>query len=104
MFLAEVSAQGVSEGQAVGGLKRKEKRKKSIEKWRCLNRKPRNAPDHGRPLRRRRFQTSKPWLLFLAFSTYLTPIASLGSMLAIIQIVNLRASATPVNNKDQPGP
>jgi hypothetical protein len=25
------------------------------------------------------------------------------SSLAIIQIVNLRASSTPVNNKDQPG-
>ncbi len=68
-----------------------------------MDRRLRNAADPGRSRRRRRFQTSKPWLLFLAFSTYLTPIASLGSMLAIIQIVNLRASSTPVNNKNQPG-
>jgi len=35
--------------------------------------KPRNAPDPG-PLRiLRRFHTSKPWLLYLPFSTYLTP-------------------------------
>ncbi len=40
--------------------------------------------------RRRRFHTRKPWLFFLAFSTYLKQIASSGPMLAIIQIVNLR--------------
>jgi hypothetical protein len=33
----------------------------------------------------------------------LTRIASRGPMLASIQIVNLRASSTPVNNKNQPG-
>ena len=49
------------------------------------------------------FQTSKPWLLFLAFSAYLTRIASPGPTLAIIQIVNLRASSTPVHNKNQHG-
>jgi hypothetical protein len=55
-------------------------------------------------LRRRiRFQSREMWLLFLAFSTYLTRIASPGPVLVIIQIVYLRASSTPVNNKDQPG-
>jgi hypothetical protein len=64
-------------------------------------RKLRNAPDPGRFRRRRRFQTRKPLLLFLAFSTYLTRIAAPGPMLASIQIVHLRASSTPVNIKNQ---
>jgi hypothetical protein len=98
-----VRASCLREGQAAGCLKRKEKRKSGIEKWSSVDRKPRNAADPGRLRRRRRFQTSKPWLLFLAFSTYLTQIASRGPVLAFIQIVNLRASSTPVNNKNQPG-
>jgi hypothetical protein len=53
--------------------------------------------------RRRRFQTSMPLLIFLAFSTCLTRIASPGPMSAFIQIVHLRASSTPVNNKNQHG-
>jgi hypothetical protein len=83
--------------------KERKKEKSGIEKWSSVDRKPRNAADPGRLLRRRRFQTSKKWLLFLAFSTYLTRIASPGPMLVIIQILNLRASSPPVNNKDQPG-
>ena len=64
----------------------------------------RNEADAGRFLRRRRFQTRKLWLLFLAFSTYLTRIASPSPMLAIIQIVNLRASSTPVKKRNKMGP
>jgi hypothetical protein len=86
-----------------GGLKKKEKRKKWNRKCSSVDRKLRNAPDPARLRRRRRFQTRKPWLLFLAFSTYLTRSASPGPMLAFIQIVHLRASSTPVNNKNQPG-
>ena len=55
-----------------------------------MDRKQPNAPDPGRLRRRRRFQTRNQWLILLAFSTYLTRIASPGPMLAIIQIVNLR--------------
>ena len=80
----------------------RKKEKSGIEKWSSVDRKQRNAQDPGR-LRRRRFQTSKPWLIFLAFSTYLTRIASPGPMLPFIQIVNLRVSSTPVNNKNQHG-
>jgi hypothetical protein len=92
--LAEVSAPGVS-----GELK--EKRKSGMKEWSSVDGKPLNAADPGRLRRRRRFQTSKPWLLFFAFSTYLTRIAAPGPMLASIQIVHLRASSTPVNNKNQ---
>jgi hypothetical protein len=85
-------------------LKRTEKRKKNgIENGVRRYGKIRDAPDPGRLRRRRRFQTSKPWLLFLAFSTYLTRIASPGPMLDIIQIVNFRSSSTPVNNENQHG-
>jgi hypothetical protein len=83
--------------------KERKKEKSGIEKWSSVDRKPRNAADPGRLLRRRRFQTSKPLLLSLAFSTYLTQIASRCPVLASIQIVNLRASSTRVNNKNQPG-
>ena len=100
MISAEVSAQGVSKSREP---KKNEKRKSGIGKWSSVDGKLRNAPDPGRLRRRRRFQTSKPWLLFLAYSIYLTRIASPGPMLAIIQIVNLRASSTPVNNKNQHG-
>jgi hypothetical protein len=77
------------------------KEKSGFEKWSSVDGKLRKAQDPGRLRRRRRFQTRKPWLLFLAFSTYLTRIASRVPMLAFIQIVHLRASSTPVNNKNQ---
>ncbi len=102
MILAEVSSLGLREEKG-NKKKEKEKRNKWNRKWGSVDGKPRNAPDPGRLRRRRRFQTSKPRLLFLAFSTFLTRIASPGPMLAIIQIVNLRASSTPVNNENQPG-
>ena len=83
MILAEVSALGVSKGKAA----QKERKKKVESKMSSgADRELRNAPDPGRLWRRRLFQTSKPWLIFLAFSTYLTPIVSPGPMLAIIQI------------------
>jgi len=90
-------------GRRQGDKKEGTKEKSGIEKCRSVDGNIRNAPDPGRLRRRRRFQTSKTWLFFHAFSTYLTRIASPGPMLAFIQIVNLRASSTPVNNKNQPG-
>ena len=68
-----------------------------------VDRKLGNAPDPGRLRCWRRFQTRKPWLRFLAFSTYLTRIASPGPMLVIIQIVKFRSSSTSVNDKNQHG-
>ena len=84
-------------------LKGNEKRKKWNRKWSSVDRKLRYAPDPGRLRRLRRFHTRKPWLLFLAFSTHLTRIASPGPMFAFIQIVHLRASSTRVHNKNQLG-
>ncbi len=92
---------GVCASGLGGRAKRNEKRKSGIEKWSSVDGKLRNAADPGRPRRRRRFQTRKTWLLFLAFSTYSTRIAAPGPMLASIQIVHLRASSTPVYNKNQ---
>ncbi len=83
--------------------KKKRKKKKVESKMSSVHGKLGNAPDPGRLRRRRRFQTSKPWLLFLAFSAYLTRISSPGLVLAIIQIVNLRASSTPVKKKNKRG-
>ena len=57
-----------------------------------VGRRLRNAADAGGLRRRRRFLTSKPWLLFLAFSTYLTRIAPPGPLLASIQIVYFQLS------------
>jgi hypothetical protein len=54
---------------------------KKKETWRSVDRNLRNVADRGRLRRRRRFQTRKPWLLFLALSRYLTRIASPGPML-----------------------
>jgi hypothetical protein len=100
-----VFAPGVSDSNAAGGLNKEPKvgEEKSGIEMSSAARRLRNEADAGRFLRRRRFQTRNLWLLFLAFSTYLTRNASPGPMFAIIQIVNLRASSTPVNNKDQPG-
>jgi hypothetical protein len=101
VILSALSATGVSSLQ--DAQKRNEKRKKCHRKMSSVDRKLRKAADAGGLRRRRRFLTSKPWLLFLAFSTYLTRIASPGPVLASIQIVHLRASSTPVNNKNQHG-
>ena len=48
-------------------------------------------------------ETRKCGLIFIASSTYLTRIASPVPILPIIQIVNVRAASTSVNNKNQPG-
>jgi hypothetical protein len=48
--------------------KKKKKEKSGIENG-SVDGKTGNAPDTGGSRRRRRFQTSKPWLLFLAFSS-----------------------------------
>jgi hypothetical protein len=79
---------------AGAGTPRREREKKKDESKNGVA----SAADYAtqrscRSRRRRRFQTSKLWLLFLAFSTYLTRNASPGPTLAIIQIVNLRASS-----------
>jgi hypothetical protein len=107
VFGGGVCASGLGKGK----LPKKKGKKKKVESknvaaW-TANRATQQILDPGRLRprlrRRRRFQTIEPWLFFLAFSTYLTRIASRCPMLAIIQIVHLRASSTPVNNKDQPG-
>ncbi len=76
------------------------KKKWKIEEWSSVDGKLRNAEDPGRLRRQRRFQTSKPWLLFLAFSTYFTRIASPGPVRCwpSSRFVNLRASSTRAGN------
>jgi len=87
VILSAVSATGVS-----WRPKKETKKETKSRKMSSVGRRPRNAADAGGLRRRRRFQTSKPWLLFLAFSTYLTRIAPPGPLLASIQIVYFQLS------------